>query len=60
MTEKGLCMFPTAPTLFGFTVILAVAIISTVGLSVLWGIFAATLAVTSIVAIDRAIPRKER
>lgn len=53
-------MFPTAPTLFAFTVILAVAIISTVGLSMLWGIFAATLAVTSIVAIDRAIPRKER
>ncbi len=53
-------MFPIAPTLFVLTVILAVAVISAVGLSVLWGIFAATLVVTSIVAIDRAIPRKER
>ncbi|HMS61495.1 MAG TPA: hypothetical protein PKD63_04380 [Solirubrobacteraceae bacterium] len=55
-------MFPTAPapTLFLVTVILAVAVISTTGFSVLWGIFAVTLGVTTIVAIHRSIPRKER
>lgn len=53
-------MFPTAPTLFMFTAILAFAVISTVGFSVVWTIFAATLAVTTLVAIHRSIPRKER
>lgn len=53
-------MFPSAPSAFVLTVVLAIAVIATVGLSVLWGIFAATLAVTTAVAIHRSIPRKER
>lgn len=53
-------MFPTAPTLFIFTVILAAVVIASVGVSVLWGIFAVTLVVTTVVAIDRSIPRKEK
>lgn len=53
-------MFPTAPTLLVVTVILAVAVISTVGFSWLWGVFAITLGVTTIVAVFRSIPRKER
>lgn len=60
VNEKGESMFPTAPTLFIFTVILAAVVISSVGLSVLWGIFAVTLVVTTVVAIDRSIPRKEK
>ena len=53
-------MFPTAPTAFGVTLLLALAAISTVGLSLLWGIFALTLLVTTGVAIHRSIPRKEK
>ncbi len=53
-------MFPTAPTLFLATVVLAASIVATVGISVLWGIFAVTLVVTTAVAIHRSIPRKER
>lgn len=53
-------MFPTAPTMFILTIILAVAVISTVGFSVVWTIFAVTLVVTTAVAIHRSIPRKER
>jgi hypothetical protein len=53
-------MFPTAPTLLVATVILAAAAVSTVGVSVFWTIFAVTLVVTTIVAIHRSIPRKER
>jgi hypothetical protein len=53
-------MFPTAPTVVIFTVILAVALFSTVGFSLVWGIFALTLVVTTVVAIHRSIPRKER
>ena len=46
--------------LFTFTISLAVAAISTVGFSVVWGIFAVTLFVTTAVAIHRSIPRAER
>lgn len=52
-------MFPTAPTLFGGTVVVAVGLISTVGISLLWAIFAVTLVVTTLVAIHRSIPRNE-
>ena len=53
-------MYPNAPTLFAFTIILAVAAISTAGFSAVWGIFAVTLFVTTSVAIHRSIPRAER
>jgi len=53
-------MFPIAPTLFVLTLILAVAVISTVGMSVVWGVFAGTLIITTAVAIHRSIPRKEK
>jgi hypothetical protein len=53
-------MFPSAPTAFAVTLMLAIAVISTVGLSVLWAIFALTLLVTTGVAIHRSIPRKEK
>ena len=52
-------MFHNAPTLFALTVIAAVAL-TTVALSVLWVIFAVTLVVTTLVAVSRSIPRKER
>ncbi len=53
-------MFPTAPTLFVVTLILAVSAIATFGFSLFWGVFALTLVITTIVAIHRSIPRKER
>jgi hypothetical protein len=39
---------------------IAIALIANVGMSLLWAIFAATLAITTIVAVARTIPRKER
>ena len=53
-------MFPNAPTLFALTIIIGVVVVSTVGFSVVWAIFAATLVVTTTVAIHRSIPRGER
>ena len=53
-------MFPTAPTLFVVTLILAVSVVANVGLSPVWGVFALTLVVTTMVAIHRSIPRKEK
>lgn len=53
-------MFPTAPTLFGATLIVAIGVVVTLGISVLWGVFAVTLVVTTLVAIHRSIPRSER
>ena len=53
-------MFPNAPTLFILTVLLGVAVVSTVGFSAVWAVFAVTLVVTTAVAIHRSIPRKER
>jgi hypothetical protein len=47
-------------TVFLVTVVIAAAVISSVGFSVVWGIFAVTLVVTTLVAIRRSIPRKER
>lgn len=54
-------MIPNGPTTFISTVIVALgAVISTVGFSFVWTIFAVTLVVTTAVAIHRSIPRKER
>lgn len=53
-------MFPTAPSIAIVTVALVVAALSTFGLSTIWDIFAVTLVVTTVVAIHRSIPRKER
>lgn len=53
-------MFPTAPTIFIIIDILAAVVIATVGLSALMDLFAATLVVTTAVAIHRSIPRKEK
>lgn len=53
-------MFPYAPTLFVLTPIAVVAIMLTVGLSLFWILFAVTLVATTLVAVNRSIPRKER
>lgn len=53
-------MFPNAPTLFGATLIVVIGAISAFGISVLWGVFAVTLVVTTLVAMHRSIPRAER
>jgi hypothetical protein len=53
-------MFPTAPTIFIVIDILAALVIAAVGVSVLMWLFAATLAVTTGVAVHRTIPRKEK
>jgi hypothetical protein len=54
-------MFPAGgPTAFigaGFT---ALAVLLTLGLSILWAVFAITLGLTLAAAIHRSIPRKER
>jgi hypothetical protein len=52
-------VFPTAPTIFIFVDILAAAIIGLLGVSALMFLFAATLVVTTGLAVHRAIPRKE-
>jgi uncharacterized membrane protein YoaK (UPF0700 family) len=53
-------MFPNAPAAFILTVIIAGAIVLTVGFSAVWAVFALTLVVTTVVAIHRSIPRRER
>ena len=53
-------MFTTSPTFFLATIAIVVAIMFTVGMNVLWGLFALTLIVTTVVAIWRTIPRRER
>ena len=52
-------VFPFGPTSFIFIGVLAGAIIAVVGVSALMLLFAATLVVTTGVAIHRSIPRKE-
>ena len=42
------------------SVAIGVAVIAELGMSPLWAIFAATLVITTVVAVLRAIPRKER
>jgi hypothetical protein len=53
-------MFPTTPTVFIVIDILAAAVVALLGVSVLMYLFAATLVVTTAVAINRSIPRKEK
>jgi len=53
-------MFPNAPTIFIVVDILAAIVISAIGVSVLMWLFAATLAVTTSVAVNRTIPRREK
>jgi hypothetical protein len=52
-------MFPNAPTLFVVTVMIGAVVVSTIGFSVVWAVFALTLVVTTVVAIHRSIPRSE-
>jgi hypothetical protein len=52
-------MYPNAPTLFVLTVIIGAAVVSTVGFSAVWAVFALTLVATTIVAIHRSILRRE-
>ena len=53
-------MFPTAPTVFIVVDVLAGIVIAMVGVSFLMYLFAATLFVTTGVAVSRSIPRKEK
>jgi len=53
-------MQPNAPTVFISTAILGVGAVAVIGWSVVWTVFAVTLLVTTLVAIHRSIPRKER
>ena len=53
-------MFHTAPSLLVVSVIAVVGLMFTVGMTVFWAIFAVTLVATTIVAIKRSIPRRER
>jgi hypothetical protein len=53
-------VFPTAPTTFIFVGVLAGLIIAIMGVSLLMYLFAATLVVTTSVAIHRSIPRPEK
>ena len=53
-------MFPTAPTIFIVVDILAGAVVAMVGVSFLMYLFAATLLLTTGVAVSRSIPRKEK
>jgi hypothetical protein len=53
-------MYYGTPVFFLVLLAITVEVIASVGLSVLWGIFAATLLVTTVVAVVRTIPRKER
>lgn len=53
-------MFPTTPTIFIVIDILAGVVIACLGVSVLMYVFAVTLVVTTAIAINRSIPRKEK
>ena len=53
-------MFPTSPSLFASTAIVALGAILTLGFQLIWLVFAATLVVSLLVAIHRSIPRAER
>ena len=53
-------MFPTSPSLFASTLLLAVGTLIAVGFALIWLIFAATLIVSMLVAVYRTIPRPER
>jgi hypothetical protein len=53
-------MFPFAPTIFIFIGLLAGVLVASVGVSLLMYLFAATLVLTTGVAVHRSIPRKEK
>jgi hypothetical protein len=53
-------MFPTTPTVFIVIDILAALVVALVGVSILMYVFAATLVVTTGVAVNRSIPREEK
>jgi len=53
-------MFPTTPTIFIVINVLAGLVVAVIGVSVLMYLFAVTLVVTTGVAINRSIPRKEK
>jgi hypothetical protein len=53
-------MFPTTPTIFIVINVLAGLVVAVIGVSVLMYLFAVTLIVTTGVAINRSIPRKEK
>ena len=53
-------MFPTFPSLFASTAIVALGTILTLGFQLIWLIFATTLIVSMLVAVHRSIPRAER
>ena len=53
-------MFPTSPSLFASTAIVALGTMLTLGFQLIWLIFAATLIVSMLVAVHRSIPRAER
>ena len=53
-------MFPAAPSIFILTGVLAAMLVSVIGVPVLMYLFAATLLLTTAVAVHRSIPRKEK
>jgi hypothetical protein len=53
-------MFPTTPSIFIAINVIAGAVVAIIGVSVLMYLFAVTLVVTTGVAINRSIPRKEK
>ena len=52
-------MFPTSPSLFASTILVALGILITLGFALIWFVFAATLILSMGVAIYRTIPRSE-
>jgi hypothetical protein len=53
-------MFPTSPSLFASTAIVALGAILTLGFQLIWFIFAVTLIASMLIAVHRSIPRTER
>jgi hypothetical protein len=53
-------MFPTSPSLFLSTFIVALGTLMTLGFALIWLVFAATLVLSTSVAVYRSIPRAER
>jgi hypothetical protein len=53
-------MFPTSPSIFASTILLAFGAIITLGFQLIWVVFAATLIVSLVVAVYRSVPRAER
>ena len=53
-------MFPTSPSLFASTILVALGTLITLGFALIWFVFAATLILSMLVAVYRTIPRPER